>query len=132
MSYQMWVQRFVDGEPGPMPVEAFRAVFGPHIDRLHPQFACAQVTVPDGGDATFYGYTPEEKLDSLMISHFSPGQVLDLLLEYARRADAVVIPPDCPTMMTAERQRIALPSELRQTAVVVGNGADVEKVLAAG
>ncbi|MEH0826510.1 MULTISPECIES: hypothetical protein [unclassified Micromonospora] len=132
MSYQMWVQRFVDGEPVAMPGEAFAAVFGPYLDRLQPEFRSARVTVPDGGDATVYGYTGDDQLGSLMISRFSPGQVLDLLVEYARRADAVVIPPDCPTMMTSENQRGSLPDELRDRAVVVANGADVEAVLAAG
>ena len=96
----MWVQRFADGEPALMPGEAFRSVLGPYIDRQEPEFV--HVTVPDGGDATFYGDLSEAQPGSVMISHFSPGQVLDLLVDFARRANAVVIPPDCPMMLTAE------------------------------
>ncbi|MEH0935798.1 hypothetical protein [Micromonospora psammae] len=132
MSYQMWVQRFVGGGPAPLLGAAFEAVFGPYVDRLEPEFGCAHVTVPDGGDATFYGALSDVEFDSLMISHFSPGQVLDLLVEFARRADAVVIPPDCPTMLTVEDQRDDLPQELRAEAVVVADGAGVDAVLAAG
>jgi hypothetical protein len=128
----MWVQRFTDGEPALMPREAFSSVLAPYIDRQEPEFRCVHVTVPDGGDATFYGVLPEAQLSSVMISQFSPGQVLDLLVEFACRADAVVIPPDCPTMLTGEHQRGALPDELRGTALVVANGTEVEAILAAG
>ncbi|WP_446220453.1 hypothetical protein [Micromonospora sp. IBHARD004] len=82
MSYQMWVQCFVGDDVEAMPGDLFGAVFGPYVDRREPEFGSAHVTVPDGGDATFYGVT-DAGIDSLMISHFSPGEVLDLLVEFA-------------------------------------------------
>ncbi|WP_200216457.1 hypothetical protein [Micromonospora coerulea] len=124
------MQRFVDDDVAAMPADLFGTVFGPYVDRREPEFGSAHITVPDGGDATFYGVT-DVQIDSLMITRFSPGQVLDLLVEFANRAGGVIIPPDCPTMLTVEEQRGVVPEELRSGAVVVASGADVEAVLAA-
>ena len=57
-----------------------------------------------------------------MISRFSPGLVLDLLVEFAHHAQAVILPPGCPTLMTDEAQRQHLPEELHAEAVLVSEG----------
>jgi hypothetical protein len=64
-----------------------------------------------------------------MISRFSNGAVLDMLVTFIGLADAVVLPSGCPALLAHEGQRHHLPEELRADAVVVQVGADVERVL---
>jgi len=125
----MFVQRFERGEAASMAGAAFLAVFEPHVDRREPEHGYWHVSADDGGTADIYATLTGETLDGLMISRFSVGQVLDMLVTFIGMADAVVIPPDCPTMLAHEGQREHLPGELRDEIVVVRAGADVESVL---
>ncbi|GIJ49419.1 hypothetical protein Val02_63050 [Virgisporangium aliadipatigenens] len=129
MSYDLFVQRFENGDAAAMDGIAFRAVWGPYVDRTEPEFDLWHFQVDDGGGAEIYGGVAGETFDSLVISRFSPGRVLDLLVEFAAAADAVVMPPGCPTLLVREDQRRHLPEELRADAVIVRGGADVERIL---
>lgn len=81
----------------------------------------------DGGQAEIYATVDRGTLDSLMITNFSAGAVLDLLAEFVRQADAVVLPAGGPTRLAAETQRRHLPGELQGEAVVVLDGGDTRK-----
>lgn len=131
MSFDLVVQRFGQGDGAAMPTDAFEAVFGPYVDRAETQLGFWHVRLPDGGEADLYADLDGPALDGLMISHFSPGMVLDLLVEFATRAEAVVLVPGCPTLLIDEAQRVQLPDELRTEAVLVSSGADVEAALGA-
>ncbi|MGC4866444.1 hypothetical protein ACLQ3B_13545 [Micromonospora sp. DT53] len=87
------------------------------------------ISADHGGTADIYAALADNALGSLMISHFSAGAVLDLLVRFIGLADAVVLPPGCPTVLAHEGQRHHLPEQLRADAVVVHAGADVERVL---
>lgn len=125
----MFVQRFEQGDAAPMAGEAFLAVFEPRVDRREPQHSYWHISADDGGTADVYAALAGGTIDSLMISHFSAGATLDLLVEYVRHADAVVLPPSCPTLLAHEGQRHHLPDEFRADALVVQAGADIERVL---
>ncbi|MEU1841794.1 hypothetical protein [Micromonospora chersina] len=129
MSYDMFVQRFEQGDAAPMAGEAFLAVFEPRVDRRQPQRSYWHISADDGGTADLYAALADGTLDRLMISRFSAGAVLDMLVEYIGLADAVVLPPGCPTLLAHEGQRHHLPEELRTDAVVVQASGDVERVL---
>jgi hypothetical protein len=129
MSYDMLVQRFDQGGAAPMAGDAFLAVFEPRVDRRAPQHSYWHISAHDGGTADLYAALADGTLDSLMISRFSAGAVLDMLVRYIGLADAVVLPPGCPTLLAHEGQRHHLPEELRAEAVLVQAGADVERVL---
>ncbi|MEV5630269.1 MULTISPECIES: hypothetical protein [Micromonospora] len=129
MSYHMFVQRFEQGDAAPMAGEVFLAAFEPRVDRREPQHSYWHISADDGGTADLYAAPAGGTLDSLMISRFSAGAVLDMLVEYIRLADAVVLPSGCPAMLAHEGQRHHLPEELRTDAVVVRAGADVERLL---
>ncbi|MET8150143.1 hypothetical protein ACIBSW_08485 [Actinoplanes sp. NPDC049668] len=130
MSYDLLVMRFADGERSSMPGSAFRAAFEARIDRTEPEFNYWHVTAPDGGDAGLYAGLSDDLVDSILITRFSTGAVLDLLATFMNLAGAVVVPPDRPTMLADEGQREHLPEELRADAVVVRSGADIEAVIA--
>ncbi|RKN13559.1 hypothetical protein D7147_30980 [Micromonospora musae] len=129
VSYDMFILRFERGEPASMPGSAFRAAFQPYIDRTEPEFDYWHVTAPDGGDASLYAALTDDVLHGFLINRFSNGMVLDMLVTFMGLADAVVVPPDCPAMLTNEGQREHLPEDLRTNAVVVQRGADIEAVL---
>lgn len=132
MSYELFVQRFEDGDAGLMTVAAFRRVWGPFADRRDPRHDYWHVLAPDDGEADLYARLGADTFDSLMISHFSEGKILDLLVDFITAADAVVLPPGCPTLMAHEGQRRHLPEELRADAVVVQSGPGIRQVLRAG
>ncbi|ONH57032.1 hypothetical protein CcI49_26775 [Frankia sp. CcI49] len=129
MSYDMFVQRFERREAAPLPRTAFLAVFGPHIDRREHQHRYWHVSADDGSEADIYATPAENTLESLMITRFSAGRVLDMLVEFIGLADAVVLAPGCPTLLAHEDQRRHLPEELHDDAVIVQTGADLQRVL---
>jgi hypothetical protein len=96
---------------------------------LKPEHDFWHLRATDGGEAEIYARVAPETFDSLVISGFSSGVVLDLLVEFARQADAVVLPPGCPALLAAETQRRHLPGEFQNEAVVVLDGRDIEQVL---
>jgi hypothetical protein len=122
----MFVQGFAHGDAAAMPSSAFD-VFRPHIDVTDPQHHMWHLRTPDDGDATIYAEVTPGTFDSLMISHFSPGDPLDLLAEFAVRARAVILTPDGPAMLTDEAQRQHLPGEFRRDAIVVRNADDIRR-----
>ncbi|MEU4481955.1 hypothetical protein AB0F68_28400 [Micromonospora sp. NPDC023966] len=132
MSYDMFVQRFDQGDAAPMADDAFLVVFEPRVDHREPQHSYWHITVDDGGEADIYAALADGTLDSLMVTRFSTGTVLDMLVKFIGLADAVVLAPDCPTLLAHEGQRHHLPEELRADAVVVHAGSDVERVLQDG
>lgn len=130
MSFDMFVQRFEVGDAAPMPSAAFE-VLRPHIDLADAQRDFWHLRAHDDGEADIHAAVTAAAMDGLMISRFSAGAVLDLLAEFARQADAVILPPGCPALLTAEAQRRHLPDELRPGAVVVRNGEDIGRALLA-
>jgi hypothetical protein len=126
VSYAMFVQGFARGDAAPMPSSAFD-VFRPHIDVTDPQHHMWHLRTPDDGDATIYAEVTPGTFDSLMISHFSPGDPLDLLAEFTTRARAVILAPGGPAMLTDEAQRQHLPGKIRRDAIVIRNGDDIRQ-----
>ena len=125
----MFVQRFEQGDAARMAGDAFLALFEPCVDRREPLHGYWHISADDGGTADVYAAVAGDMLDSLMISRFSTGDVLDMLVRFIGLADAVVLPPGCPALLAHEGQRHHLPEELRADAVVVQAGGDVERVL---
>jgi hypothetical protein len=129
MSYDLFVQAFVEGDAAPMPSSAFD-VFRPHVDRAQPEEMLWHVRTPDGGEADIYASVTPGTFDSLTISRFSGGEPLDLLAEFTIRAGAVILPPDGPAMLTAEIQREHLPEGFADEAIIIRNGEDIRRALA--
>ena len=127
----MFVQGFHHGDVAPLRggTAAFHAVFGPHIDRAEPEQHFWHVTTPDGGRAGIYA--DNESFDSIMLTHFSFGEVMDLLAEFAKRTNAVIMPVGCPTLLVSSDQREHLPQDLldAQPAVVIVNGHDIAEAI---
>lgn len=131
MSFDMFVQRFRDNDAPPMRRTVFHNVFGPYIDRAEPEFNFFHLRAPDGGEADIHARL-EPEFNGMMINHFSAGQVLDLVVAFARAADAVIMPVGCPTCVINAGQIPHLPEQLRNGTRLVGTGADLAAAIADG
>jgi hypothetical protein len=131
MSFDMFVQRFgADEDRTPaMSPNAFSEVFGPYVDRSEPEFDFFHLRLPDGGEAQIYAEL-QPSFMSLMLTHFSEGQVLDLVVDFARAADAVVMPVGCPTCVVRADQVAHLPEPLRGDVRIVADGAGLSAAIA--
>jgi hypothetical protein len=79
------------------------------------------------GEADLYGVS--EDASGLMFSHWSFGDICQLMASLAWELDMVVVPPDRPAMLVDERQRAHLPEELATEAVVVRTGVDIQQLI---
>lgn len=122
VSFDVFVQRFRDGNAAPLSPGVFHEVFGPHVDRREPEHRLLHVRTADGGEADVYADADDPGSSSLMVNHFSGEMVSDLIVEYARRADAVILPAGCPTLLTSAEQRQHLPEALSADVRVVSDG----------
>lgn len=124
----LFVQGFQDGEARPLAREVFDHVFGEHVAVTGPDLGFCRLRTPDGGEADIH--IGEGPFSGFVMNHFSAGDVLDLVVEFARRADAVIMPIGCPTLLARPEQFAHLPIELQADARVVTIGADVAKAIA--
>jgi len=132
VSFDVFVQGFRQADATPLPSAQFHAVFGPYVDRTVPEQEFWHITTPDGGDADIYVDPSGETFTSLLINHFTAGQVLDLLARFTRQANAVILPVGCPILVPAPDLLDELPAELLEPApVVVETGEDIEAALRA-
>ncbi len=121
MSYSMYVSGVVDGEPAPNDKAAIRDILGPITLGGMPPTGLPEswnLEAEDGGVADVRG-----DADGLTFHRFSAGRVLDRVAELACRTGAVVIPLDCPAILTAEAHRKHLPENFRADAIVVPSAA---------
>jgi hypothetical protein len=128
VSYSMWVQRFGPESDRELSREAFRTIFGPHMQFEQPEFHFFRIVPTDGRESGLYANLAEP-LDSIMASHFSFGVFLDLFVEFARQCNAVIYTQDGAAILTHLDQRASLPSELQHLVFLASNGAELESAI---
>ena len=85
------------------------------------------------GEADVYAGRPGESLESVMVGHFGGNEIMDLIVELARQADAVIIGPDLPPLLTRAEQREQLPPDLGLgEPVLIGSGHELNETIAQG
>lgn len=125
MSFDIIFQAFADGEAIDANESAASAVLSSWVTEREPQHQFVRIETPDGG-ADVYGFgTP----DGLMINHASGRAVWDVMFAVAVACGYSVLPPGCPTCVTAAGQRAHLPTALQDESVVVESGADLLRVV---
>lgn len=127
MSYDVFLFRFEHGQPVRVDGARLRELIEPLIVRGDEQHDQVTLRAADGGDARVYGVSDDP--ECVMFTHWSWGDICDLMADLARELGMAVVPPDRPTMITDERQRSDLPEDLRAEAVVVRAGIDVQRVI---
>lgn len=127
MSFDVYAQRFVDGEPADADSEVLRELLAPHVARVESDFGFAELRFDDGS-LDFYGV--DEPGSGFMVNHVSGQLSWDLIALVAARGDMALIAPGVPPMVFSEAARGNLPEGLDGEAVVVTSGADILRTIA--
>lgn len=128
MSYNVHLFRFQRGECVDIDAARLMELIQPLIiwsderDEEH-----VRLRAPDGGEADLYGVGEDASV--LLFSRWRFGDVCELTAKLARELDMVIVPPDRPVMIIAERQRAHLPEDMAAEAVVVRTGADPQRII---
>jgi hypothetical protein len=132
MSYSIYLLRFEYGNPVSMDGAVFEALTAPYVDTLQPEYEFRSLRMPDGGDASVYGGAdPDGAVASVVLTHFSPGAVLDLVAELAQALQAAVVLQEGVAIVVDVDQRDHLVLDLQPHAVVVEQltGAAIQAVI---
>lgn len=123
MSFDVFLQGFLDGDARPGGVDTMRRALAAHIEHEDPETGFLSVRCDDGiGEI----YTSS---DGVMATHIGGTQLWDALVRGAVDADWVIIPVGCPTCITHEGQRAHLPEGLDEDAVLVRAGEELLRVI---
>lgn len=122
MSFDIFFQRFRDGDADPAGGEQMRQVLQPYIVREEPEYHFALVEYGDGSADVYMGG------DHMMANHISGDQPWDLLVEGAREAGWVII-VEGSACITDEAQRDHLPDSLHDDVVLVSSGAELLRAI---
>ena len=123
MSFDVFFQRFKDGEPDPSGGDVMRRVLAPFIVREEPEH---HFVVIQFGDGTADVYLDD---DHMMVNHVIGLQPWDLLVDAARTAGWAILPVGRPTCITDEAQRQHLPVGLGMEVAIVLTGAELLRVI---
>jgi hypothetical protein len=112
MSFDVFFQRFLDGEADTGGGERMRQVLEPFIVREEPEHQFALVEYGDGSADVYLDD------DGMTATHVSGERPWDLLVQGAQAAGWVILPVGCPTCITDDRQRTHLPHGLDDVTLV--------------
>jgi hypothetical protein len=122
VSFDIFLQGFVGGGGAPGDRAAAIAIVTPLLaDPVSDGFG--RIVTADG-EADIYGLGDNDQ--GLMINHANGRQIWQLIVDVARAAGYAVLPVGCPVCVVDEVMIAHLPDELRQDAVLVHDGGDLE------
>jgi hypothetical protein len=127
VSYNVHFFRFQGGECMDIDAARLMEMIEPLTVWREEEHEYVRLRAPDGGEADVYGVG--ENAGTLMFSHWSWGDICDLMAKLARELDMVIVPPDRQVMIIDERQRAHLPKEMAAEAVVVRRGIDLQRMI---
>ncbi|MUL84784.1 MULTISPECIES: hypothetical protein [unclassified Mycolicibacterium] len=124
MSFDIFVVAFRDGESTPIPTATFLEVFARHLDVTNPE--SPEIRCADGGGGELVSLDLQaDSQDSIAVHRPAGHQVFDLLVELARRANAVILAPGYPTLIVHTDQLAHIGDDLRSDVRVIATGQDV-------
>jgi hypothetical protein len=131
MSYSIWLLRFEDGSAATMDFAAFEAATAPYVHRRGPQHNFLMLRMPDGGEADVYATRePDGTLESVMLTHFSRGAILDIVAEAAKALGAAVVLQEGVALVADATQHDHLVPDPRPDASLVElEGAAIQAVI---
>jgi hypothetical protein len=124
VSFDIFLQSFKDGEAAPGKPEAARQALEPYLAGA-PGEGCALVRTADG-EADVYGVGS----DHLMFNHAGGEVIWQVVVDVAKAADWVIMPVGCHVCVMREDMISELPVELRDNAVVINSGAELQDAIA--
>lgn len=125
MSFEIFVQGFLDGDAAPGDRAAAVALIRPLL-AAPAREGFGRIVTADG-EAGVYSLDDDDA--GLMINNASGSAVWQLIVEVAREAEWTIMPVGCPPCVTEEKLLGHLPDELREDAIIVTNGADLERTV---
>jgi hypothetical protein len=123
VSFDVYFQRFRDGDAEPGGGEPMRQVLDPFIVREEPEHSFLLVEYGDGSADLYLDG------DHMMANHITGKKPWELLVEGAQAAGWVIMPVGCPTCLTDESQRIHLPEGLNKDVALVATGEELLQVI---
>lgn len=123
MSYSIFLQRFVQGEPAPLDEAATLEVLRPFI--VAQDSTSIFIRAQDGSEADIY-----RDSSGLMIDRPEWGGIFDIVAEMINRLEVVLLLPGGPTILRSEADRSHLPNEFQDDAIVVElSGSAIQRVI---
>lgn len=123
MSYDVFLQSFVNGGAGGGDPEAAQRVLAPHLTVADGDHGQIRVRTADG-EADVYSLG-----EGLMVNRASGEDIWQILVDVSAASDYAIMPVGHPVCVTRKEMIAQLPEELREGAVVVGSGEDLLSVL---
>jgi len=122
VSFDIFLQGFRDGAGTPGDQAAAIAIITPLL--AGPISGGYGRIVTADGEADLYGLGDSD--EGLMVNRASGHQIWQVIVDIARAAGYVVLPVGCPACVVDEVAIGHLPDELREAAVLVHDGGDLE------
>ncbi|WP_182113145.1 hypothetical protein [Actinotalea sp. JY-7876] len=124
MSFDVFVQRFVDGQPAQADSAALHALVAPHVLRTEPEFNFAELGFEDG-TADLYGIG--DLATGFMVNHVSGELAWDLFAQVLEVGSMTLLPMGVPAIVCSEAVRAHLPDDFIAGAVIVSSGAPLPR-----
>lgn len=118
MSFDVFVQRFENGEPRPLDYDRVLAIFARQSTSplRTPSDGFLKLETDDGG-ADVYGLSPGT--EGLMFNHIAGLVAWQAIWKVANELNAVILPVGAATMVTSTSAIEHLPTPLRQETMVI-------------
>lgn len=127
MSYDVFLQRFRDGEPEAVDSPDAWSILEGAWDSPPDEFDFSRVS-REGDEGDLYAVQIGQPIDSLMFNHAGRG-VYHLMFDVAVAGEMAIIPPDVGPFVVREEQLQHLPADLRATAVVIRSGEELVRAM---
>jgi hypothetical protein len=124
VSFDLFVQGFHDGNARDADRDALRVALAPYVV----SGTSGATLRAAASTAEIYGL--EDLARGFMVTHVDGGEIFDVLVDVAAACDLVILPVGVSTAITREEQRVHLPDELRDEAVLVRSGAELRALIA--
>lgn len=125
MSFDVYFQRFEDGDSAPADALAVRAVLEPHVDEAE-DGGVVRLAVGDG-HADIHGFDTLES--GFMANHISGVDAWGVLVVAAQASDPTIIPVGCPACVVEAGSAAHLPEPLRAEVRLVTSGSELLEVI---
>lgn len=128
MSFDVFVQRFENGEPRPLDYDLILTSFGRQSASplRTPSDGFLELETDDGG-ADVYGLGPGT--EGLMFNNIAGLVAWEVIWKVANDINAVILPVGAPTMVTSASAIEHLPTPLQQETMVITEAIDLHQAI---
>jgi hypothetical protein len=129
VSYDVFVCRFVNGEPASLDQQVVNEVLAPYVTERDPEHGFLHLKAGDGGEADIYANSET----SIMINHFGVGEIMDVVADLLKRLEAVLVLPGGTVVLHRAEDRAHLSQSFRDewSVVVASTGEKITEAIRA-